>query len=82
METRTVPEPTATKTDEMPLLGIDHIELYVGNAAQAAYWFARARPAPHRVLGARDGVRDRSSYVVEGAGSGSCSPPGCTAAPS
>jgi hypothetical protein len=36
VETRTVPESTATKTDEMPLLGIDHIELYVGNAAQAA----------------------------------------------
>ncbi len=28
--------------DGMPLLGIDHIELYVGNAVQAAYFLTRA----------------------------------------
>jgi 4-hydroxyphenylpyruvate dioxygenase len=67
VETRTVPEPTATKTDEMPLLGIDHIELYVGNAAQAAYWFTHALGLRHTAYsGLETGVRDRSSYVVEG----------------
>ena len=67
METRTVPEPTATTTDEMPLLGIDHIELYVGNAAQAAYWFTHALGLRHTAYsGLETGVRDRSSYVVEG----------------
>ena len=26
----------------MPVHGIDHLELYVGNAAQAAYYYTRA----------------------------------------
>src|ERR671928_93182 len=29
-------------TDHMPLDGWDHIELWVGNAKQAAYWYERA----------------------------------------
>ena len=82
METRTVPEPTATKTDEMPLLGIDHIELYVGNAAQAAYWFTHALGLRHTAYSGL-GRSARSLLLCRrGAGSGSCSPPGCTAAPS
>ena len=44
------------KNDEMPLLGIDHVELYVGNAVQAAHFFTHA-------LGFREtafaGPRDR-----------------------
>ena len=28
--------------DPMPLLGVDHLELYVGNATQAAYFFTHA----------------------------------------
>jgi hypothetical protein len=28
----------AHEVDSMPLLGVDHIELYVGNAVQAAYY--------------------------------------------
>jgi 4-hydroxyphenylpyruvate dioxygenase len=30
------------RTDFMPLHGIDHVELWVGNAAQASYFFCRA----------------------------------------
>ncbi|MGH8573348.1 MAG: VOC family protein, partial [Gammaproteobacteria bacterium] len=67
METRTIPEPTTKASDEMPLLGIDHVELYVGNAAQAAYWFTHALGLRHTAYaGLETGVRDRSSYVVEG----------------
>ncbi|MGH2992994.1 MAG: 4-hydroxyphenylpyruvate dioxygenase [Solirubrobacterales bacterium] len=67
METRTIPEPTTKAADEMPLLGIDHVEMYVGNAAQAAYWFTHALGLRHTAYaGLETGVRDRSSYVVEG----------------
>jgi len=67
METTTAPATPPTRADdEMPLLGIDHVELYVGNATQAAYFFTRALGFRHRaVAGLETGVRDRSSHVVE-----------------
>ena len=40
-ETARAPERTTT-TDPMPVNGIDHLELYVGNAAQAKYFYERA----------------------------------------
>jgi len=57
--------PVATE-DFMPLHGIDHVELWVGNAQQAAYYY-------RHVLGFREvayagletGVRDRTSHVLE-----------------
>ena len=42
MAIETAPKPQATAADEMPLHGIDHVELYVGNATQAAHWFTHA----------------------------------------
>jgi 4-hydroxyphenylpyruvate dioxygenase len=67
LETRTLPETAPKASDEMPLLGIDHVEMYVGNAVQAAYWFSRALGFRHTAYaGLETGVRDRSSYVVEG----------------
>ncbi|TMK96577.1 MAG: 4-hydroxyphenylpyruvate dioxygenase, partial [Actinobacteria bacterium] len=30
------------REDVMPLLGIDHVEYYVGNARQAAYYYSKA----------------------------------------
>ena len=52
--------------DEMPLLGIDHIELYVGNATQAAYWFTHALGFRETAYaGLETGIRDRSSHVLE-----------------
>jgi 4-hydroxyphenylpyruvate dioxygenase len=42
MATTTHPAPTADHADFMPLAGIDHVELWVGNAAQASYYFQRA----------------------------------------
>src|SRR5919204_962801 len=63
---------TSTRTDMrqvedfMPLHGVDHVELYVGNAAQAAYYYARAfgfREVAY--AGLETGVRDRVSHVLE-----------------
>jgi 4-hydroxyphenylpyruvate dioxygenase len=66
MGIETAPKPTATATDEMPLLGIDHVELYVGNATQAAYWFTHALGFRRSAYaGLETGVRDRSSHVLE-----------------
>ncbi|HEX2468458.1 MAG TPA: 4-hydroxyphenylpyruvate dioxygenase [Solirubrobacterales bacterium] len=65
MESQTVARPSET-TDEMPLLGIDHIELYVGNAVQASYFFTHALGFRHSAYaGLETGVRDRASHVLE-----------------
>ena len=37
----TTPRPEGA-VDTMPLNGVDHLELYVGNAAQAAYFYVHA----------------------------------------
>jgi 4-hydroxyphenylpyruvate dioxygenase len=50
----------------MPLDGWDHVELWVGNAKQAAYWYQRALGfTPVAYAGPETGVRDRASYVLE-----------------
>jgi 4-hydroxyphenylpyruvate dioxygenase len=52
--------------DFMPLNGIDHVEFYVGNAAQAAYFYSHAfgfRPVAY--AGLETGLRDRASHVLE-----------------
>jgi len=51
--------------DFMPLHGIDHIELWVGNAQQAAYYYAHAygfREVAY--AGLETGMRDRTSRVL------------------
>ena len=52
--------------DFMPIKGWDHIELWVGNAKQAAYFYERAFGF-HRIAyaGPETGVRDRASYVLQ-----------------
>ena len=66
METQTIPQAAGPGADEMPLLGIDHVELYVGNAAQAAYFFTHALGFRRTAYaGLESGVRDRASQVVE-----------------
>jgi 4-hydroxyphenylpyruvate dioxygenase len=65
MESQTVARASET-TDEMPLLGIDHIELYVGNATQASYFFTHALGFRHSAYaGLETGIRDRASHVLE-----------------
>ena len=50
----------------MPIHAIDHIELYVGNAAQAAYYLTRAFGfAETAYSGLETGRRDRVSHVLE-----------------
>ena len=58
--------PTPVGGDWMPLNGIDHVELYVGNAKQAAFFYARAFGfAVTAYEGLETGVRDRTSYVLQ-----------------
>ena len=52
--------------DFMPLDGWDHVELWVGNAKQAAYYYEHAYGFRRTAYaGPETGVRDRASYVVE-----------------
>ena len=52
--------------DFLPLNGTDHVEFYVGNAKQAAYYY-RAAFGMRLIAysGPETGVRDRASYVLE-----------------
>src|SRR5437899_619690 len=50
----------------MPLDGWDHVELWVGNAKQAAFFYERAFGFTRTAYsGPETGVRDRASYVLE-----------------
>ncbi len=52
--------------DFMPLEGWDHIELWVGNAKQCAYFYEQAFGfQPVAYSGPETGVRDRASYVLQ-----------------
>ncbi|HST25124.1 MAG TPA: 4-hydroxyphenylpyruvate dioxygenase [Gaiellaceae bacterium] len=52
--------------DFMPIDGWDHVELWVGNAKQAAYFYEHAFGfTPVAYAGPETGVRDRASYVLE-----------------
>ncbi len=57
---------TSPETDFLPIHGTDHVEFYVGNAKQAAYFYRAAMGfslAAYR--GPETGTRDRVSYVLE-----------------
>ena len=65
MSTQPVVAPHSTH-DFMPLHGIDHVELWVGNATQAAYFYTRAfgfREVAY--AGLETGRRDRTSHVLQ-----------------
>ena len=62
-ESEITPAPT---TSAIQLRGIDHVELYVGNAYQAAHFYRSIfgfRPVAR--AGLASGVRDRASFVLE-----------------
>jgi 4-hydroxyphenylpyruvate dioxygenase len=65
MATLTQTPASATK-DFLPLNGTDHVEFYVGNARQSAYFY-RAAFGMKLVAyaGPETGVRDRASYVLQ-----------------
>jgi 4-hydroxyphenylpyruvate dioxygenase len=51
--------------DFLPLLGTDHLELYVGNAKQAAHFYKTALGfQSYAYAGLETGVKDRTSYVL------------------
>jgi 4-hydroxyphenylpyruvate dioxygenase len=57
--------PPVPEHDFMPLDGVHHVELYVGNALQAAYYYAHAfgfRRVAYR--GMETGARDLASHVM------------------
>jgi 4-hydroxyphenylpyruvate dioxygenase len=52
--------------DFLPLLGTDHVEFYVGNAKQSAYYYQAA--FGYKCIayaGPETGLKDRASYVLE-----------------
>ena len=52
--------------DFLPLKGTDHVEFYVGNARQAAYFYRTAfGMSLVAYAGPETGQRDRASYVVQ-----------------
>ncbi len=58
--------PPVPEDDRMPVHGIDHVEMYVGNAAQAAYYFTHAFGFTETAYsGLETGRRDRVSHVLE-----------------
>lgn len=65
METSTLETVTIT-TDFLPLNGTDHLEFFVGNAKQSAYYYQVAWG--YKLVayaGPETGVRDRASYVLQ-----------------
>ena len=54
------------KEDFLPIHGTDHVELYVGNAKQAAHFYKTAFGFQSLAYaGPETGVRDRASYVLK-----------------
>ncbi len=64
METMT--QGSKVETDSLPLKRIDHMELWVGNAKQAAYFYRNALGMDLVAYsGPETGVRERASYVLQ-----------------
>ncbi|HEX4156561.1 MAG TPA: 4-hydroxyphenylpyruvate dioxygenase [Acidobacteriaceae bacterium] len=60
------PSPQAAAQDFLPLKGTDHVEFYVGNARQAAYFYRTAfGMSLVAYAGPETGRRDRASYVLQ-----------------
>jgi len=66
MSVDTLTRPAPALNAVMPVHGIDHLELFVGNAAQAAYYYTHAFGFTETAYrGLETGSRDRVSYVLE-----------------
>jgi 4-hydroxyphenylpyruvate dioxygenase len=66
IETPPRASPQAQTQDVMPIHGIDHLELFVGNAAQAAYYYTHALGFTETAYkGLETGCRDHVSHVLE-----------------
>jgi 4-hydroxyphenylpyruvate dioxygenase len=61
-----LPKENPQAEDFLPLLGTDYVELYVGNAKQAAYYYMSAWGfQPLAYAGLETGARDKVSYVLQ-----------------
>ncbi|MBA3827321.1 MAG: 4-hydroxyphenylpyruvate dioxygenase [Taibaiella sp.] len=66
METLTTSQKMRTAKDFLPINGTDHIEMYVGNAKQAAHYYKTAFGFQSLAYaGPETGVRDVASYVLQ-----------------
>ena len=67
METETLEKTKSNSTaDFLPLNGTDHVEFYVGNAKQSAYYYQSAWGYELvAYAGPETGVRDKASYVLQ-----------------
>src|SRR5271170_6514862 len=66
--TSAVPRPSSDepKGDFLPLRGTDHVEFFVGNARQSAYFYRAAfGMSLVAYAGPETGRRDRASYVLQ-----------------
>jgi 4-hydroxyphenylpyruvate dioxygenase len=60
------PNPVSIAEDFLPLKGTDHVEFYVGNARQSAYFYRAAfGMSLVAYAGPETGRRDRASYVLQ-----------------
>jgi len=65
-QTPTLTQNTAATVDFLPLKGTDHVEFYVGNARQSAYFYRAAfGMSLVAYAGPETGQRDRASYVLQ-----------------
>lgn len=65
METQTASQKMANAQDFLPINGTDYIELYVGNAKQAAHFYKTAFGFQSLAYaGPETGVKDKASYVL------------------
>ena len=54
------------KADALPIEGIDYVELYVGNAKQASYFYQNGFGfTPVAYSGPETGVKDKTSYLMQ-----------------
>ena len=61
-----LPKENLEAEDFLPLLGTDYVELYVGNAKQAAHYYMSAWGfQPLAYAGLETGLKDRVSYVLQ-----------------
>lgn len=66
MESNTLVSEKVETIDFLPLNGTDHIEFYVGNAKQSAYYYQSAWGYELvAYAGLETGVKDRASYVLQ-----------------
>ena len=64
--TNTLPKQYEDAQDFLELWGTDHVEIYVGNAKQSAYYFKTAFGFQEvAYAGLETGVSDRTSYVLQ-----------------